>query len=76
MSTLGKAICTTHVENKNRKHFLRQYRATPHITTNISPPEALNMQSAVEDPLQSFSESLRQDTRDSLRKRDQDRKLR
>ncbi|CAB3996633.1 Transposon Tf2-9 poly [Paramuricea clavata] len=46
MRTLEKAIRTAHLEKKNWKQeinvFLRQYRATPHSTTNTSPSEALN----------------------------------
>ncbi|CAB4040073.1 Hypothetical predicted protein [Paramuricea clavata] len=46
MRTLGKSIRTATVEARNWKQdlykFLRQYRATPHSTTNISPCEALN----------------------------------
>ena len=42
MRTIEKA----HIEKKNWKQvlyqFLRQYRATPHSTTNVSPSEALN----------------------------------
>ena len=46
MSTIEKAIRTAHIEKKNWKQemykFLRQYRATPHSSTDISPSEALN----------------------------------
>ncbi len=46
MRTLGKAICTAHLGKKNWKEemnvFLRQYRATPDATTDLSPSEALN----------------------------------
>jgi hypothetical protein len=46
MRTIEKAIRTAHIEKKNWKQalyqFLRQYRATPHSTTNVSPSEALN----------------------------------
>ena len=46
MSTIEKAIRTAHIEKKNWKQemykFLRQYRATPHSSTGISPSEALN----------------------------------
>ena len=45
MKTLEKAICTAIVEGKPWKQelysFLRNYRATPHITTNKSPAELL-----------------------------------
>ena len=41
-----KTIRTAHLEQKNWKQemnaFLRQYRATPHSTTDMSPSEALN----------------------------------
>ena len=46
MTTLEKCIRAATVEHKNWKQelnkFLRQYRATPHSTTGISPCEALN----------------------------------
>ena len=46
MRTLEKAIRTAHLEHKNWKQemnaFLRQYRATPHCTIDMSPSEALN----------------------------------
>ena len=46
MRTLDKFIRAAHVDNKNWKQelfkFQRQYRATPHSTTNLSPSEALN----------------------------------
>jgi hypothetical protein len=46
MRTIEKAIRTAHIEKKNWKQalyqFLRQYRATPHTTTNVSPSEVLN----------------------------------
>lgn len=45
MRTLGKAIRTAHIESKNWKQkmftFLRNYRTTPHSTTNLSPAESL-----------------------------------
>ena len=46
MPNLEKCVRTAVVEGKNWKQelykFLRQYRATPHTTTNVSPSEALN----------------------------------
>ena len=46
MRTLEKAIRTAHLEQNNWKQemkaFLRQYRATPHSTADMSPSEALN----------------------------------
>ena len=46
MRSLKKCITTSHAEHRNWKQelfkFLRQYRATPHSTTNVSPCEALN----------------------------------
>ena len=46
MKTQGKCVRVVTVEHKKRKQelckFLRQYRATPRSTTNISPCEALN----------------------------------
>ena len=46
MMTLEKCVRTATIEHKNWKQelnkFLRQYRATPHSTTGISPCKALN----------------------------------
>ena len=46
MMTLEKCVRTATIEHKNWKQelnkFIRQYRATPHSTTGISPCEALN----------------------------------
>ena len=46
MRTLGKCTRSAHAEGGNWKpdlhKFLRQYRATPHSKTNISPCETLN----------------------------------
>ena len=43
--TLNKTLRATHLENKNWQqelfHFLRNYRATPHSTTGVSPAELL-----------------------------------
>ena len=73
MRTLEKSIRTAHIENKNRKQalyeFLRQYRATPHSTTNISPAEALNNRK-LKIPLPSVVELPQQKTHDPLRQRD------
>lgn len=45
VQTLEKSIRIAHLEGKNWKQelykFLRQYRATPHSTTSVSPCEAL-----------------------------------
>lgn len=45
MRTHGKAIRTTHIESKSWKQemysFLRNYRATPHSSTNLSPAKSL-----------------------------------
>ena len=46
MASLMKAIRAAHVEQRSWKQelytFLRQYRATPHCTTGVSPSEVLN----------------------------------
>ena len=46
VQTLEKSIRIAHLEGKNWKQelykVLRQYRATPHSTTSVSPSEALN----------------------------------
>ena len=46
MKTLEKCVRAATIEHKNSKQelykFLRQYPATPHTTTDISPCEALN----------------------------------
>ena len=45
MRTLSKTLRVAHLENKNWQqelfHFLRNYRATPHSTTGVSPAEPL-----------------------------------
>ena len=45
MKTIGKAIRAAHVEHRSWKQemysFLRNYRATPHVTTNATPAELL-----------------------------------
>ena len=46
MAPLMKAIRAAHIEQRSWKqelyNFLRQYRATPHCMTGVSPSEALN----------------------------------
>ena len=46
MGPLSKVLRTAKIEHKNWRQelygFLRQYRATPHTTTGVSPAEALN----------------------------------
>ena len=46
MPNLEKCVRAAVIGGKNWKHelykFLREYRATPHTTTNVSPSEALN----------------------------------
>ena len=46
MPNLENCVRTAVVEGKNWKQelykFLKEYRATPHTTTNVSPNEALN----------------------------------
>ena len=77
MRTIGKAIRTAHIEKKNWKQalyqFLRQYRATPHSTTNVSPSEALNNRK-LKIPLPSIPKTQQQETQDPMRKRDQEKK--
>ena len=77
MRTLEKAICTAYIENKNRTQtlyeFLRQYRATPRSTTNISPAEALN-NCKLKIPLPSVVDFPQQRTHNSLRQRDLQKK--
>ena len=45
MKTIGKAIRAAHTEHRSWKQeiytFLRNYRATPHATTDMSPGEIL-----------------------------------
>ena len=46
LKTLGKAIRAAFIDQRNWKQelytFLRQYRATPHSSTGVSPSELLN----------------------------------
>jgi hypothetical protein len=76
MRTIEKAIRTAHIEKKNWKQalyqFLRQYRATPHSTRNVSPSEALNNRK-LKIPLPSVPQTQRQETQDPMRKRNQEK---
>ena len=72
MPNLEKCVRTAVVEGKNWKQelykFLRQYRATPHTTTNVSPNEALNGRK-LKTTLPEVSPALaRQDTLQETRK--------
>ena len=61
MKTLGKAIRAAFIDQRNWKQelytFLRQYRATPHSTTGVSPSELLNGR-----PMKIMLPELRQET--------------
>lgn len=78
MRTLGKAIRTANVEQKNWKQamhvFLRQYRATPHTTTNLSPSEALNNRQ-LKIPLPQLTEVPESHVDKSIRTNDAEKKL-
>ena len=80
VQTLEKSIRIAHLEGKYWKQelykFLRQYRATPHSTTSVSPSEALNNRklktTIPELPLTQCNQkqSMPQDSSASIAKRD------
>ena len=81
MMTLEKCVRTATIEHKNWKQelnkFLRQYRATPHSTTGISPCEALN-QRKLKTTLPEVTPPVRQqtiaETQKNLAERDAEQK--
>ncbi len=78
MRTVNKSIKTANAEGKNWKQelfkFLRQYRATPHSTTGISPSMALNGRNLRTTlPQVSTSATLEKQTKD-FRQRDAEKK--
>ena len=77
MRTLGKAIRTAHLEKKNWKQemnaFLRQYRATPHSTTDVSPSEALNGRK-IQTLLPQLTEVNQSDIYNSIHEKDSEKK--
>ena len=81
MMTLEKCVRTATIEHKNWKQelnkFLRQYRATPHSTTGISPCEALN-QRKLKTTLPEVTPPVRQqsivETQKNLAQRDAEQK--
>ena len=77
MRTLEKAIRTANLEKKNWKQemnvFLRQYRATLHNTTDVSPSEALNGRK-LQTLLPQQAEVVEPDPQHSLRERDTQKK--
>ena len=81
MMTLEKCVRTATIEHNNWKQelnkFLRQYRATPHSTTGISPYEALN-QRKLKTTLPEVTPPVRQqtivETQNNLAQRDAEQK--
>ena len=78
--TLGKAIRTANVERRNWKQdlhkFLRQYRATPHLTTGISSCEALNQRKLKTIlPESDRSRVMDDDLQSKMERRDAEQKL-
>ena len=77
MRTLEKAIRTAYLVKKNWKQemnvFLRQYRATPHSTTDISPFEALNGRK-LQILLPQYTECNQSDVYNSIYERDTEKK--
>ena len=75
MSTLEKCIRSAHLERKNWKQemhrFLRQYRATPHSSTGLSPSEALN-QRKLKTELPQITSTIK--PKDSLQQKDAESK--
>jgi len=81
MRSLKKCVQTATAERLNWKQelwkFLRQYRATPHCTTDISPYEAMTgrkMSTQLPDP-QSSIYKPNQKMHENLRRRDEEKKL-
>ena len=82
MQNLGKCVRTAILEDKNWKQelykFLRQYRATSHTTTNVSPNEALNGRklktNLPEVSPASARQNTLQDTRKTMGERDAEQK--
>ena len=82
MPNLEKCVRTAVVEGKNWKQelykFLRQYRATPHTTTNVSPNEALNGRklktTLPEVSPASARQNAMQETRKTMAERDAEQK--
>ena len=67
--TVEKAICTAHVEGKDRKKaldtFLLNYRATPHAMTGVSPSKLLFGRD-IQTKLPEFGESEKSGVLDSV----------
>ena len=78
MPNLEKCVRTAVVEGKNWKQelykFLRQYRATPHTTTNVSPSEALNGRKLKTALPEVSPAPARQQTRKIMAERDAEQK--
>jgi hypothetical protein len=76
MKTIGKAIHTAHTEHSSWKQeiytFLRNYRATPHATTDMSPGEIL-FGRKINTKLPGLT--IKSPTHTTIRKKDKDRKL-
>jgi hypothetical protein len=74
--TIGKAIRAAHTEHRSWKQviytFLRNYRATPHATTEMSPAEILFVRK-INTKLPDLT--IKSPTHNTIRKKDKDRKL-
>ena len=78
MRTLTKATTTAVVEGRNTKQalheFLRQYRATPHSTTGLSPCELLNGRK-LRTRLSTIDETAREQCPKTIKERDTEQKV-
>ena len=81
MMTLEKCVRTATIEHKNWKQelnkFPRQYRATPHLTTGISPCEALNqrkLKTALPEVMPPVRQQTTVETQRNLAERDGEQK--
>lgn len=79
MKTIQKAIRTAHIEGLNWKQelpkFLRNYRATPHTTTGVTPSELLNGRKLrTKIPQQQSPTSQEKELDDKARKNDNSQK--
>ncbi|XP_064639559.1 uncharacterized protein K02A2.6-like [Lineus longissimus] len=79
MRNITKTVQAAHIEGRNWKQelqkFLRQYRATPHSTTGVSPFEALyGRRMKTQLPCADFNPELKTRSQSSMRDTDNERK--
>ena len=76
MKIIGKAIRAAHTEHRSWEQeihtFVRNYRATPHVTTDMSPAEILFGRKI---NTKRSDLTFKSPTHNTIRKKDKDRKL-